>query len=94
MTEPRATLRLDRWLWQARLCKTRTLAADRIARGKVRVNGQKVVKPGRAVGPGDLLTLALPSGIRVLRIVALPARRGPPAEARACYEEVDGPATA
>ena len=60
-----------------------------VARGKVRVNTRVVKKPAQAVGPGDTLTLAQGRGIRVVRITALPARRGPAAEAQACYDDLD-----
>ncbi|MEM0948236.1 MAG: RNA-binding S4 domain-containing protein [Pseudomonadota bacterium] len=89
--EFRPTLRLDKWLWQTRFYKTRTLAADMVSRGKVRVNTRLVKKPAHSVGPGDVLTLAQGRDIRVVRIVAIPVRRGPANEARECFEDfVDG----
>ena len=50
---PRQTLRLDKWLWQARFFKTRGLAAALVAKGRVRVNGQPAARASRGVGPGD-----------------------------------------
>ncbi|MBW6505529.1 MAG: RNA-binding S4 domain-containing protein [Rhodobacteraceae bacterium] len=84
-----ARIRLDKWLWQARLVKTRPLAQSLIGAGHVRVNGQRGDKPGRAVGPGDVLTLRLPGGVRVLQVRACGARRGPAAEAQTLYSDLD-----
>ena len=58
-----------------------------VSRGKVRVNAKIVKKPAFAVGPGDVLTLAQGHAVRVVRIVALPRRRGPASEAAGLYEE-------
>jgi len=79
-------IRIDKWLWQARFVKSRALAVDLVAAGRVRVNGQKTEKPGRAVGPGDVLTLVLGGEARVLRILACGTRRGPAPEAATLYE--------
>ena len=88
----RPTLRLDKWLWQARFFKSRTLAADVVEEGHVRVNGQRTAKPGYGVGEGDVLTFAQGSRIRVIRILALGVRRGPATEAQALYLDLDAPA--
>ena len=88
--ETAQTIRLDRWLCHARVFKTRTLAADRIAVGGVRVNGQPCRKPSTTVRAGDVVTAAVPGGVRSLRVVDLGVRRGPPAEARLLYEDLDG----
>ncbi len=88
MSTPAAKLRLDKWLWQARFCKTRTLAASLVSAGHVRVNGQKAGKPAHQVGEGDVLTFAQGKRIRVIRIVALGARRGPAPEAQGLYEDL------
>lgn len=90
MTEAPDRLRIDKWLWHARFCKTRGLAATMVERGAVRVNGQRVVKPGRAVGPGDVLTLALGGQVRVLRVLACGTRRGPAPEAQGLYLCLEG----
>ena len=84
----RPTQRLDKWLWHARFYKTRTLAAEMVSRGKVRVNARIVKKPAATVGPGDILTLAQSREIRVIRILGVPERRGPATEAQANYEDV------
>ena len=89
MTEAgRETIRLDKWLFQARFLKSRGLAADLIGEGKVRVNGQRTDKPARAVGEGDVLTFALHGRVRVVRILATGERRGPASEAQGLYEDL------
>lgn len=87
MTEA-GRIRVDKWLWQARFFKTRSLAAALVAGGHLRLNGAKSVKPGHAVGPGDVLTFPQGGAIRVVRIQACGARRGPAPEARALYEDL------
>jgi ribosome-associated heat shock protein Hsp15 len=89
----RPTLRLDRWLWHARFFRTRSLAARAVADTGVRVNAVRTDKPGRAVAPGDVLTFTQAGRVRVVRVVAPGARRGPPAEAAALYEDLAPPAT-
>jgi ribosome-associated heat shock protein Hsp15 len=85
--------RLDRWLWHARVVKTRASAAALAASGHVRLNGKRIAAPGRAVSPGDVLTIALSRSIKVLRIVDVAARRGGAGEARSLYEDL-GPVLA
>jgi len=84
-------LRLDKWLWFARAAKTRTLAAKLVTEGHVRVNGARVDAPAKAIAPGDVLTIALEREVRVLRVAALGARRGPYEEARLLYEDLTPP---
>jgi ribosome-associated heat shock protein Hsp15 len=81
-------LRLDKWLWQARFFKSRTLAADVATKRKVRINRMVVTKPHYKVRPGDVLTFAQGREIRVVRILALGERRGPASEARTLYEDI------
>ncbi|MGC8201952.1 RNA-binding S4 domain-containing protein [Aliiroseovarius sp. PTFE2010] len=88
MAEPRPTIRIDKWLWFARFFKTRGLAAKVVGGGHVRVNGDKIDKPSRGVGPGDTLTFPQGRDIRVARIVAIGERRGPAPEARALYDDL------
>jgi ribosome-associated heat shock protein Hsp15 len=84
---PSERLRIDRWLWCARFFKSRSAAAEAVRAGHVRLNGQRV-KPAHAVKIGDALTCLLPHGIeRDVAIAAIPARRGPPAEAATAYVE-------
>ncbi|EAR51206.1 S4 domain protein [Oceanicola granulosus HTCC2516] len=92
MNEPRSTIRLDKWLWQARFFKSRSLAAEIVGNGRVRVDGQPVSKPARAVGAGDVLTFPQGQAVRVVRILALGTRRGPAPEARALYDDLSPPA--
>ena len=86
-----SAVRLDRWLCFALVFKTRTLAADRIAAGGVRLNGQPCRKPGQTVRPGDVVTAATPGKVRVLRVVASGERRGPATEAQALFEDLTDP---
>jgi ribosome-associated heat shock protein Hsp15 len=80
-------LRIDRWLWCARLFKSRSAAADAVRGGRVHLNGQRV-KPAHAVKIGDALELELPhGGSRDLAIASIPVRRGPAAEATRTYVE-------
>lgn len=86
------TLRIDRWLWFARFFKSRTLAAEACASQRVRTNGNPVGKAGQGVRIGDVLTFPLGPHIRVVKVLALGARRGPYAEARLLYEDLSPPA--
>lgn len=88
MTEPRATIRLDKWLWYARFFKTRGLASKTVSAGHVRVNAARVSKPAQAVGAGDTLTFPQGKRIRVVRILAPGTRRGPATEAQALYDDL------
>jgi ribosome-associated heat shock protein Hsp15 len=83
------TLRLDKWLWQARFIKSRAIAADLIASGAVRVNGTRISRPGRDISAGDVLTFPQGTRIRVIRILALGLRRGPATEAQTLYLDLD-----
>ena len=84
-------LRLDKWLFHARLAKSRGVAARLVAEAGMRVNGERAEKPARPVRPGDVLTFALGGRVRVVRVVALGARRGPAPEARALYDDLSPP---
>jgi ribosome-associated heat shock protein Hsp15 len=88
-----AKLRLDKWLWQARFFKSRSLAAEVIEAGSVRVNGTRVTRPGRDVTGGDTLVFPQGARIRVVRVLALGIRRGPAPEAQALYLDLEPPAT-
>ena len=85
--------RLDRWLWHARLVKTRTRAALLAASGHVRLNGKRIAAPGRAVRPGDVLTIAMTDSVKVLRVADLAARRGGSEEAKRLYDDLSRPTT-
>jgi ribosome-associated heat shock protein Hsp15 len=81
--------RLDQWLWFARFLKTRTAAARFVQDGHVRLNRKRVDDPAQGVKPGQVLTLAFPHATRVVRVLSAGFRRGPPAEARTLYEDLD-----
>lgn len=81
-------LRLDKWLWMTRFCKTRAVAQKLAAKGRIRINGRVVDKPHALVRVADVLTLPLPAGVKVLKVLHLPERRGPASEAQASYELV------
>ena len=83
-------MRIDRVLFFIRLAKSRTLAQALVDTGHIRVDGRRVEKPSEAVHEGSVIALPLHGRTRVLKVLALPGRRGPASEARACYEEVDG----
>jgi ribosome-associated heat shock protein Hsp15 len=86
MNEPEAQ-RIDKWLWHARFARTRGAAQQLARSGHVRVNRDKVREPSRLVRPGDVLTLGLRRGVRVIRILAIAERRDSFEEARLLYEE-------
>ena len=82
------TLRLDKFLWFARIVKTRSLAQGLAEGGHLRLSGRIIDRAHVPVRIGDVLAFAVHGNVRVLRIDALPDRRGPPAEARALYTEL------
>jgi ribosome-associated heat shock protein Hsp15 len=79
-------VRLDKWLWAARFYKTRSLAVDEIAKGRVEVNGQ-VAKPARSLKPGDRVELRRDGQSRTVKVLALSEMRGPAPVAQQLYEE-------
>lgn len=81
-------IRLDKFLWCARLVKSRDMARKLVERGTFRLNRAKVLKPGRDVRPGDVLTFVWSGRLHVWRVALIPTRRGPAAEARQLYEEL------
>jgi ribosome-associated heat shock protein Hsp15 len=83
--------RLDKWLWRARFFKTRTLAAKLCNGGHVRSGGNAISKAHHQVRIGDVLTFAQGRYIRVVKVLAVGARRGPASEARALYEDLNPP---
>ncbi|WP_135467154.1 RNA-binding S4 domain-containing protein [Crenalkalicoccus roseus] len=90
--EDRDWQRLDKWLWCARVAKTRAACARLVEAGAFRINRQPTDKPHARLRPGDVLTFALGAPgreeVRVWRVLALGARRGPAAEARTLYEDL------
>ena len=81
-------LRLDKFLVFARFCKTRSVALALVEQGGVRINRQPTDKPHAKLRPGDVLTLALPAGIKVVEVLALPERRGSAPVAQHFYREI------
>ena len=79
-------VRIDKWLWAARLLKTRSLAAEAVRGGRVHVNG-RAVKPSRELRPGDRVELTLGTTRRTVVVRATAERRGPAREAQLLYEE-------
>ena len=88
---PDDTLRVDKWLWYARFCKSRSLASRLCASGKLRLNRQTVHKAHQTLRVGDVLTFPLGPHIRVIQVKALATRRGPATEARELYDDLDPP---
>lgn len=81
-------MRLDRYLYFIRLVKSRTLAQRLIEDGNLRVDGKRVTKTSEEVRIGQVIALPLHRKVHILRVLALPVRRGPANEARTCYEEL------
>jgi ribosome-associated heat shock protein Hsp15 len=81
-------VRIDRFLYFIRLSKSRTLAHALAETGYIRIDGRRVEKPSEEVRVGSVVALPLNDRVRILRVLALPSRRGPAAEARLCYEEL------
>lgn len=81
-------MRIDRFLFFIRLVKSRTLAQHIVEAGHVRIDGRRVEKASEPVRVGSVLALPVRDRVRILRVVALPDRRGPASEARTCYEEL------
>jgi ribosome-associated heat shock protein Hsp15 len=78
--------RIDKWLWHVRLFKTRSLAADAVNGGKVKLDGERV-KPAHVARTGQRVSITLADRIIEVEVLALPARRGPASQAQACYQE-------
>jgi len=80
--------RIDKWLFFARVVKSRSLAAKLVQAGKVRLNREKIDQPAQMVKPGDGLTISLDRRILVLKVLSPGTRRGPFDEARMLYEDL------
>lgn len=80
--------RLDKWLWYARVVKTRTLATRLVSGGKVRINREKTDKPSTALKVGDVVTVTVQRRVRVLEVVELGDRRGPASEAETLFADL------
>ena len=91
MPAPAATVdrqRIDKWLWHARMVRTRADAAALTEAGHVRLNGKRTTAAGHAVRIGDVLTVALDRSVRVVQVAGFCDRRGPAPTARALYREL------
>ena len=86
--EPRQ--RIDKWLWHARVVRTRSDAARLVEGGHARLNGRRVTAPGHALRIGDVVTLALDRRVRVIEVAGFRERRGGAGEAAATYREISG----
>lgn len=89
MSDPEAdSLRLDKFLVFARFCKTRSAAEALVKKGGVRINRQPTAKPHARLREGDVLTLALSQGVRVVEVCMVPTKRGSAPVAQECYREI------
>jgi len=93
VAEGSAKIRLDKWLWFARVVKTRAIAQELAGSGHVRVNGQRAESAARAIRIGDVLTIALPSRVRLLKVQDVAERRGPASDAVRLYQELQSSPT-
>jgi ribosome-associated heat shock protein Hsp15 len=82
--------RLDKWLWHARVVKARTSAVALVEAGRVRINGVREKAAGHAVKTGDVVTIGLDGGVRVLKVIGFSERRGDASAARVLYEDLQG----
>jgi ribosome-associated heat shock protein Hsp15 len=91
VSDPVQSVRVDKWLWAARVFKTRSLASGACDGGKVDVNEQSA-KPAKALRPGDVVRVTLLQGRRrILKVIALDDRRGSATVARALYDDLTPP---
>ncbi|MBB3810697.1 RNA-binding S4 domain-containing protein [Pseudochelatococcus contaminans] len=84
--------RLDKWLWHARMARTRTLAAKLVSSGHVRIDSRRVTDPSKKVRAGDILTLALPHATLVVEVTDFAEKRGSAPEAQRLYKLLSPPA--
>jgi ribosome-associated heat shock protein Hsp15 len=84
-------MRLDKYLWFTRLTKTRSLAQEIAEAGHMRIDGRRIERAHVAVRVGNVLSFALHGRVRVIRVEALPERRGPAPEAQTCYTDLSPP---
>jgi ribosome-associated heat shock protein Hsp15 len=81
--------RIDRWLWHARLVRTRSDAAALASAGHVRINGARISGPGRMIRTGDVITVALDRAVRVLKVRGFVERRGSAVTGTQLYDELE-----
>ena len=80
--------RIDKWLWHARVVRTRTSAASLVDSGHVRLNGERVTATSRPVKTGDVVTIALDRTVRVMKVTGFAERRGDADAARLLFEDL------
>jgi ribosome-associated heat shock protein Hsp15 len=80
--------RIDKWLWHARVVRTRSAAAALAGSGHIRLNGQRVGAPSQPVRAGDVVTVALDRSLRILKVLGFSERRGSPSDARRLCEDL------
>lgn len=85
---PRDVLRIDKYLWFVRLAKDRSVAQKMAEAGFIRVNGRRIDRSHASIRAGDLITFPHGNSVRIVRVLSLPIRRGPAAEAALHYEEI------
>jgi ribosome-associated heat shock protein Hsp15 len=88
LSEPNDQIRLDKWLWFARVVKTRAIAQELAKGGYVRINGQRASGAAKTLRIGDVLTISLPSRVRVLKVLDIAERRGASVDAVELYQEL------
>jgi len=86
-------MRIDKFLFFIRLVKTRGLAQKLVEDRHMRLDGRTIERAHAEVRAGNVLTFPLNDQVRVIRVEAIPTRRGPPAEAQACYTDLSPPAS-
>lgn len=84
-----STMRIDKLLWFLRLACSRSFAQHWASDGHIRLNGRRIERPSATVRKGDVIVLPLRDAVRVIKVLAIPERRGPAPEAQACYRFVD-----
>ena len=86
--DPNTKMRVDKWLWYARVVKSRSLAQSLVRTGKIRVNNTKISAPSHNLSRDDVLTITLPRQIKILQLLAPGTRRGPATEAQQLYKDL------
>jgi ribosome-associated heat shock protein Hsp15 len=80
--------RIDKWLWHARVVRTRSAASALVASGHVRINGQRITAPSRLLRADDVVTIALDRQVRILKVAGFAERRGDAEAGRALYADL------
>jgi ribosome-associated heat shock protein Hsp15 len=86
--------RIDKWLWHARVVRTRTVAAGLVTAGQVRINGQRNNAASQVVRVGDVLTVALDRTVRILKVIGFAERRGSVDSVQGLYDDLSPPPVA